>query len=176
MNLSDPQNLSRRDVLFGQGKSASLKEQELENHLPWATGKAIDDFCTGCGDCVSACPEEVIILTEKGHATVDFSKGECVFCQECADICPEPVFATKSDRDQVPPWVGQPEISKSCLAIQGVVCQVCKDQCPENIIKFPPTLGAVAQPDINTQSCTACGACVSSCPTAAIQIKFERSA
>jgi len=41
--------------------------------------------CSGCGDCVTACPAGAIALTN-GRAHID--EALCVACGSCADACP----------------------------------------------------------------------------------------
>jgi len=41
--------------------------------------------CTGCGECVSACPLDSIAVTD-GKAVVDDS---CAECGACIDVCPQ---------------------------------------------------------------------------------------
>jgi electron transfer flavoprotein alpha subunit len=41
--------------------------------------------CTGCGECVEACPTEAIELKDK-KAVVN---EDCVDCGSCVDACPE---------------------------------------------------------------------------------------
>jgi NAD-dependent dihydropyrimidine dehydrogenase PreA subunit len=42
------------------------------------------DDCTGCGDCVTACPVEVVAL-EGSKAVV--KPEECIECNACVDTC-----------------------------------------------------------------------------------------
>jgi len=42
--------------------------------------------CTGCGECVNACPVEVIEL-ENGKAKMA-KPDECVECGACVEACP----------------------------------------------------------------------------------------
>ena len=42
------------------------------------------DKCTGCGECVSACPLDAIVITD-GKAVIDDS---CAECGACVDVCP----------------------------------------------------------------------------------------
>jgi len=42
------------------------------------------DKCTGCGECVSACPLDAIVIKD-GKAVVDDS---CAECGACIDVCP----------------------------------------------------------------------------------------
>ncbi|MBP2132562.1 Fe-S-cluster-containing hydrogenase component 2 [Methanomicrobium sp. W14] len=43
------------------------------------------DSCTGCENCVDACPSEAITMND-GIASVD--KDKCVDCEACVDECP----------------------------------------------------------------------------------------
>jgi len=43
-------------------------------------------ICTGCGDCVKACPAEAIALAD-GRARID--DAICTDCGSCADACPQ---------------------------------------------------------------------------------------
>jgi ferredoxin-type protein NapF len=103
---------------------------------------------------------------EEGRPRLDFAKGECVFCGDCADACPEPVFAT-----------GRParfehvvRVSDSCLAMLGVACMTCRDACPSNAIRARPRIGAPFLPEVQSESCTGCGACIAPCPVGAISV------
>ena len=46
--------------------------------------------CSGCGDCVTACPAGAIALTN-GRAHID--EALCVACGSCADACPRGAIA-----------------------------------------------------------------------------------
>ncbi len=144
--------------------------------LPWATSDGIADKCTGCGDCVSACQEQIIVLSSANCASVNFDKGECTFCGDCASVCTESVFWGEETRKQAKPWQGLATVHDGCLAHKGVVCEVCKDQCPESAIRFRPRLSAAPIPEIEEEKCTACGACVATCPSQAMKVHFAASA
>ena len=51
-----------------------------------AVPKINKDECTGCGDCVEACPAECITLVDE-VAVID--EDECTECGACIDECPE---------------------------------------------------------------------------------------
>ena len=64
----------------------------------------------------------------------------------------------------------------TCLARNGVLCRTCGDVCPEGAIRFPPQLGRIAQPRLDTERCTRCGDCVAACPVTAISLGAEHAA
>lgn len=135
--------------------------------MPWVKSAAsFTDDCTRCGKCVSACETNVIINGDGGFPTVDFSRGECTFCYQCADVCPEPIFLPQASA----PWQIKADIKQNCLAYQNVECRSCGETCDTMAIQFKLQLNKVAQPVINVDDCSGCGACVSVCPTAAIHV------
>lgn len=44
------------------------------------------DVCTGCGDCILACPTDVLALM--GGTAVLAKPDACTYCGECESICP----------------------------------------------------------------------------------------
>jgi ferredoxin len=50
--------------------------------------------CTGCGDCVSACPIEGTIVVENEKAVV--KPEECIDCNACVDACPSDAMTIAS--------------------------------------------------------------------------------
>jgi len=45
----------------------------------------IDDWCEGCGKCVSACPSKALAVSNTNAAACD--SGKCVLCGYCASAC-----------------------------------------------------------------------------------------
>lgn len=155
-------NPTRRAFLRGQSGRHTAHAR-----LPWlAAGRFVDD-CTRCGQCLSACPEKIIVPFTGGFPGIDFSKGECTFCGACADSCPESLF----DRSLTQPWKIKALISDGCLAKRHVMCRSCEDACTQKAMEFRPAPGRIASPEISIANCTGCGACVSVCPENAISIR-----
>lgn len=49
------------------------------------------DVCTRCGACVRACPEDVVVLGDRGPIFVN--PQACTYCGRCEAICPEDAIA-----------------------------------------------------------------------------------
>jgi len=153
--------ISRRQFLRGDlaGRKPTLRP-------PWALeGDAFLAACTRCGDCVPACPTNIVVLAG-GYPTVDFSRGECTFCGACVDAC-KPGALHKAD---APPWRIKAEIGSNCVAFKDAVCRSCGDACAPAAIRFRPRVGGAAVPEVDAGRCTGCGACVAPCPASAIAL------
>lgn len=146
--------LSRRDLLSGH-------PGRQPGPLPPGVSAASLAACTGCGDCVTACPQRILRIAD-GRVGVDFSRGECTFCGACAKACPEPVF------DATALMAHEVAITDACLARAGVACMTCRDACPEDAISFRPRAGGPFLPALDVDLCTGCGACIAPCPADAI--------
>ncbi|MGS3185863.1 ferredoxin-type protein NapF [Aeromonas taiwanensis] len=160
--MADGINLSRRGLLRGR-----LTTPKPGVQLPWSV--SWDEFitdCTRCGDCLTACPEQILVKGDGGFPTVDFLRGECTFCAECVDACQAPVFRPTTQT----PWEYVAHIEAGCLASAQVFCQRCQDSCEQQAIRVSPQLGRVPTPSIQTESCNGCGACVADCPVGSIRI------
>lgn len=149
----------------------SLKNKSSPVRPPWSVDELLfQDACTRCSDCITACPENILIREGvNGYPIVDFKRGECTFCGDCAKACP--TTALNDPESSLTAWVIKAQVGDGCLAKQQVICTTCAEQCEARAIRFTPLVGAVAQPDINNDACTGCGACIAPCPTQAIEVK-----
>lgn len=154
---------SRRGFLRGRPRP------QAEIRPPWALAEeAFIDRCTRCNDCLKACPQKILVVGDGGYPTVDFSHAECTFCGDCVTACRPKALVRLAD---APPWQRQAVISDACLARQGVECRICGDFCDVRAIRFLPRLGGSPLPEIDSELCTGCGACVAPCPSRAISIR-----
>ena len=59
------------------------------------------DKCTGCGDCVKACPPEILFLNANYCNVRENLVPECLGCQSCVVVCPSAAISIK---DQLESW------------------------------------------------------------------------
>ncbi|WP_157669827.1 ferredoxin-type protein NapF [Chitinibacter sp. GC72] len=151
---------SRRSLLFGRKPVA---QSPVVFRPPWAIAQ-FGEHCTRCNACVEACPTRMIVRGDGGFPELDFTRGECNFCGECRTACPTPALSAAQ------PWQQAIviEIANRCLAEQGVECRVCGESCDARAIRFILQPGKVAQPQLDPEACTGCGACIAPCPSQAI--------
>ena len=127
-----------------------------------------EDFlnCIECEnkECVNAC-EEKIIHIENEIPILKFGINGCTFCDECASACPKGVLNLKNKKNKInAEMIINPN---KCIAWNQTVCFSCQDICEENAITYK----GMFNPIIDLEKCTACGFCLSVCPTFAIEIK-----
>ena len=134
---------------------------------PWSIDETqFDDVCTGCADCISACPNQLLSLGRGRLPVINFSNNECTFCGRCAEACQ----AGAIDKSEPLPWNIVAQIDSSCLSIQRVSCRSCGDICASEAIHFQLEVGGRATPILQVPLCTGCGACVAPCPVDAISM------
>ncbi len=160
-------DMQRRNLF--RGKFFSYSE---DIRLPWLKSVALFyNNCTQCNECIQACPES-IIKTDGGYPYIDFKFGECTFCGKCAQACPQTLFYAHTNHR---PWTFIAKVKQACLSLHQVSCRSCQDSCAYRAIKFELKPGLIPQPEINDQLCTGCGACVSPCPSFAIEIVTNKN-
>lgn len=149
-----------------RGLFRSKKNITTDNLLPWVmSAQQFLEQCTQCGDCLAVCPEKIIIKGDGGFPNINFDLGECDFCGQCAEVCKAPIFTATTEQ----PWSKKAFINQTCLANENIYCRSCAESCEAQALTFQ--LGFSALPKIDLELCTGCGACVTPCPTKAIEVK-----
>ncbi len=134
---------------------------------PWFKADApFTGACDGCGRCIIACPESILLAGRAGTPEVDFTSGACTFCGDCVAACPRDAFRPTTTR----PWDMVAKVGDGCLDMQGVTCRICAEFCDAGAIRFRQFVGGYALPEVREDLCTGCGACVASCPSGTITI------
>ena len=150
--------------------------------------------CSRCGDCVQACPHEVIFplparlgATVVGTPALDLLNKSCHLCKEwpCVQSCEEtalslPEMDSDTQEDVTadletyhpvfPPKMALVSIdTNTCLPYQGPECGACAGSCP-----VPEALiWQGTKPVISDDQCVGCGLCRAACivDPAAIEIR-----
>lgn len=156
----------RRSFLRGGVHSARIA---APHRPPWSLqpDARFTSACTRCGDCVRACPVQVLHKGDGGYPAIRFDDDGCTLCGDCARACTPRAI----DPASVPvafPW--RVQVSAACLAQRGVECRVCGDACGTRALRFVPARGGIAQMRIDLDACTGCGACRPVCPVRAIEM------
>lgn len=156
-------SISKMNLLSGD-----IRGKNSPQRPPWAVDESLfDDLCTNCGDCITACPENILTFARGQLPVVNFSFGECAFCAKCEVACKANALDSSINSQ---PWEIKAVIADSCLSKQKVTCRTCEDQCQFDAIHFKLAVGGVATPEISIQNCNGCGACFALCPTHSISI------
>jgi ferredoxin-type protein NapF len=154
-------DVSRRNFLRGRTRP------KAQIRPPWALGEAaFIEHCTRCNDCLTACPQHILVAGDGGYPTVNFSQ-ECTFCGDCVSACRPQALLRHAGQ---PAWTLKAIISDLCLPRRGIECRTCGDYCEANAIRFSPRLGGSPLAEIDSDKCTGCGACQAPCPGSAIRI------
>jgi ferredoxin-type protein NapF len=181
---------SRRDLLTSwaevfRGASDEVRSQprlDPEKVLRPPGALTPDDqflaACTGCGDCVPACPTKSILTIEHEELTslpvINPRHKPCYLCTDlpCIAACKEGALVSPGGPDQVRIGIAKVD-PRICITFRGEICQSCYKACP-----FPnlAILMIGSRPLISNSACTGCGLCVQVCPTQprAITIVPER--
>lgn len=152
--------LSRRALFRG------ISGGQVARRPPW-TGEAFTDACTRCGDCIAACPDQLLFKGDGGYPEIRFDQDGCNFCGQCAQACSVDAFNVDG-----PAFRWRINLAANCLAFADIDCRSCEDACEPRAIRFRPALGRAAQPELSLDACNGCGACMAVCPADAVRLEM----
>lgn len=118
--------------------------------------------CTGCADCVEACPHHAIQMLSRNNSPVIFpEESPCQLCEDlpCIGVCETDALLPLADRFQVNMGVAK-VLSKICTAGNG--CNSCVSKCPTGAISMDFTLFQI---NVDDNLCVGCGVCQYICRT-----------
>ena len=156
------QNSARRK-LFSRLKNGLSEERVVR--LPYYESlEAFETICLECNDkpCITSCEEGIIKHSSEGSVKLDFSQSGCSYCEECLKACERGVLTQLEQPIHAKVTIN---VSK-CMSWHGVMCFTCKDPCMDDAIEFK----GLFTPSIIEEKCSACGFCLSICPSNAIEV------
>jgi len=155
----------------------SRHDNSADIRPPWAVDAVFSEKCDGCGDCITACGQNILRLNAARLPVVDFSEGPCTFCGDCETACKTGALVRTMDRTGPPkdqPWLVTAEVTDKCLALQGTPCIRCLEACEQDVISARPMMHGRTAVSIDAAGCTGCGACFAGCPVEAISLRVAR--
>lgn len=150
---------------------------------PSADVTRINALCARCGNCMKACPYD-LIHPDMGETGIDGLLSPVLHfrsrienwdpdedrycfqdCVECTKVCPTGALRPISVEEKRQMPIGRAEVMKEkCLAWSaGEYCAVCDEYCPYKAIDLVERDG-VNCPVVNPDKCRGCGACEGACP------------
>ena len=119
--------------------------------------------CLGYGDCLEACPQDAITITN-GVAKVDPLK--CIGCGMCVRTCPNGIIKLISESSSVAVLCSNHDkgaVTRKACTNGCIACGKCAKVCPHGAIKVEHNLAV-----IDYDKCTGCGECARNCPIGCI--------
>ncbi len=124
------------------------------------------EACTGCGDCLPACPVACLFLMvdDRGRTipAIDPAFRACELCRDlpCIAACPDGALEPLDGPARVRIGIARVD-PRSCVTFRSEPCDACYRACP-----YPDRALMVigGRPLVGSGACTGCGLCQRACP------------
>jgi ferredoxin-type protein NapF len=175
--------MSRRaalGALAGVGWAAAARPLHGQVPPPLRPPGALEDvefagMCLRCGNCIRACPANIIRpdLLEHGLAgflapVVRFDGDYCrEDCTRCAAVCPSGALRPLRLTDKPTVLMGVARVNLDlCVLLDNRECWACRNYCPYDAVSFVWSDDVYTlTPVVDADKCPGCGACELACPT-----------
>ncbi len=138
--------------------------------------KNLNNHCTACQLCVSACPNGVLRPSSDLESFMQpessYERGYCrPECTRCSDACPTGAIRPIDDAMKSAIQIGHAVwVKENCIPLtDGVSCGNCARHCPTGAISMvlsdPENEESPKIPVVNEEKCIGCGACENLCPS-----------
>ena len=139
------------------------------------SARHIQQYCTACQLCISACPNHVLRpssdLLHFMQPTMSYEIGYCrPECTRCSQVCPTSAIMPITKEEKTTIHVGHAVwVKDNCVVLtDGVSCGNCARHCPTGaiqMVKYSHKGQTVMVPAVNEIKCIGCGACENLCPS-----------
>ncbi len=153
-------NKRRLFTFFKEQDNHVINEHRSVARPPYAVEESLfKRLCTGCGNCQTSCPNEIINITN-GLAEIDVSYTPCDVCGECQNVCPTLALSEQTKSTGLIARVSSTCDNKSSY------CSNCENSCSNGALVWLEG----KTPVIDKENCIGCGSCISSCYISAISM------
>ncbi len=139
------------------------------------SARHIQQHCTACQLCISACPNHVLRpstdLNRFMQPTMSFEVGYCrPECTHCSQVCPAGAIKPITKEEKTAIHAGHAVwVKDNCVVLtDGVSCGNCARHCPTGaiqMVEYQHNGQTVMVPAVNENKCIGCGACENLCPS-----------
>ncbi|MDO4431099.1 MAG: ferredoxin-type protein NapG [Lonepinella koalarum] len=168
-------------VVLALQQNQSLAREGVALRPPGAIAddKDFAAACVRCGQCVQACPHDMLHLAtllspvEAGTPYFTARDKPCEMCPDipCMNACPSGALSGLDDINDSRMGLAVLLDHETCLNWQGLRCDVCYRVCPlidkaitlERIHNDRTEIHAKLIPTVHSDACTGCGKCEQAC-------------